>query len=72
MDVDRTGSERRPDSLVFAPHLLFRRMRRPLDAQMPQVVETDGDRGAALIERHVQIHEQACHSGSFDGGRGSV
>ena len=45
---------------------LFRRMRRPLDAQMPEVFETDGNRAAALIECHVQIHAQARDRRAFD------
>ena len=59
-------SERRPDPLVFAARFLFRRMRRPVDAEMPEVVETDGDRAAALIEGRVQIHAQARDGRSFD------
>ena len=35
------------------------RMRRPLDAQMPEIVETDVDGVAGLIEGHVQIDAQA-------------
>jgi hypothetical protein len=60
------------DSIVFASRFLFRRMRRPVDAQMPEVVETDGDAAAALIEGLVQIQAQACDSGAFQriGGAG--
>ena len=29
-----------PDPLVFAPHFIFGRMRRPIDAQLPEVFET--------------------------------
>ena len=58
-------AELRPDPLVFAARFLFRRMRRPLDAQMPEVVETDGNGAAALIECRVQIHAQARDRGSF-------
>ena len=32
---------------------------------MPQVVETDGNGAAALIESGVQIRAQACHSRSI-------
>ena len=48
--LDRAAAELRPDPLVFAPHFLFRRMRRPVDAQMPEVVETDGN-GASGSDR---------------------
>src|SRR5271170_3574254 len=34
-------------------------MRRPLDAQIPQVIETDGDSAAGLSEGYVQINAQA-------------
>ena len=33
---------------------------------MPEVVETDGDRAAALTERRVQIHAQARDGRSLD------
>ena len=47
-------------------------MRRPVDAQMPEVVETDGDGAAALTEGRVQIHAQARDRGAFHriGGAG--
>ena len=35
------------------------RMRLPVDAQMPEVVETGGNGAAGLSQRHVQIHAQA-------------
>ncbi len=41
-------------------------MRRPLDAQMPEVVEADRDRAAALIEGQVQFHAQARDGRLFD------
>ena len=36
--------------------LLFRRMRRPVDAQMPEVVETHGNGAAALIDQLRAFH----------------
>ena len=63
--LDRAAAELRPDPLVFAARFLFRRMRRPVDAQMPEVVETDGNGAAALIEGRVQIHAQARDRGSL-------
>src|SRR5260370_13961548 len=47
--LDRAAAELRPDSVVFAPCFLFRGVWRPIDAQMPEIVETDGDGTAALI-----------------------
>jgi len=41
-------------------------MRRPLDAEMPEEIETDSDRAGALIEGHVQIHAQARDGRSLD------
>ena len=64
--LDRAGAELGPDPLILAPRLVFRRMRRPVDAQMPEIVETDGDRAAALIEGRVQIRAQAGDGGAFD------
>src|ERR1700733_7140552 len=53
---DRAASELRPYPVVFASRFLYRRMRRPVDAQMPEVVETNGNGAAALIERRIKIH----------------
>ena len=69
--LDRAAPELRPDPLVFASHFLFCRMRRPFDAQMSEVVETDGDRAVALIEGRVQIHAQARDGRSLDRVRGA-
>ena len=41
-------------------------MRRPLDAEMPEEIETDRDRAAALIEGHIQIHAQRRDGRSLD------
>jgi hypothetical protein len=65
--LDRATPEPRPDTLVFMSCFLIRRMRRPVDAQMPQVIETDGNGAAALIEGRVQIDAQTRDSGSFHG-----
>ena len=53
--LDRAAPELRPDPLVLASRFLFRRMWRPVDAKMPEVVKTDGNGAAALIEGRVQI-----------------
>jgi hypothetical protein len=57
--LNRATPELRPDPLVFASRLGFRRMRRPVDARASQVVQTDSNRSVALIEGRVQIHAQA-------------
>src|SRR5262252_7245823 len=41
-------------------------MRRPLDAEMSEEIETDGYRAGALIESHVQIHAQTRDGRSLD------
>ena len=62
----RAGAELGPDPLILAPSLVFRRVRRPVDAQVAEIVETDCDRAAALIQGRVKIHLQARDAGSFD------
>ncbi len=57
--LDRAVPELPPDPLVFLPDLLSRRMRRPLDADPPQVVEADLDGAVAPAEGHEEIHPQA-------------
>ena len=54
--LDGAAPELGPDPLVFASHVLVGRMRRPVDADPSEVVETDGDRAAALTKRRVHIH----------------
>ena len=56
--LDLAASELGPYPFVFSSRFLFCRMRRPLDAQMAEVVETDLDRMVAPIERRVQINAQ--------------
>src|ERR1700756_4090127 len=56
--LDRAAPKLGPDPLVFPPSFLCCGMRRPFNAQMSEVVETDGDR-AALIDGRVQVHAQA-------------
>ena len=46
--LDRAASKLEPDPLIFAARLLFGRMRRPVDAHMPEVAESNGDRTLAL------------------------
>jgi hypothetical protein len=54
--LDGAAPELGPDPLVFAGHLLVSRLRRPVDADPSEVVETDGDRAAALTQRRVHIY----------------
>src|SRR6266403_825380 len=63
--LDRAAAELRPDPLVFVSRFLFGWMRRPVDAEVPEVIETDGNGAAALIEGHVQIRAQARDRRSF-------
>ena len=41
--LDRAVAKLGPDPLVCLLCLLFRRMKRPVNTQMPEVVETDGN-----------------------------
>ena len=47
--LDLAAAELGPDPLVFASRFVFCRMRRPVDAEMPEVVETHRDGTSALI-----------------------
>src|SRR5258708_2851872 len=53
--LDRTAPKAYPDALVFASRFPFCQMRRPVDAQMPEVVETGGNRAIGLVKSRVQI-----------------
>src|SRR5215470_9578702 len=52
---------------VRSSRFLFCRMRRPLDADMTEVVETDVDGAVAAIERRVHIRAHARDSRSVNG-----
>src|SRR5690242_13991240 len=45
-------------------------MRGPGNPQMPETIETDGDRAGTLIKRHVQIYAQGGYLRSFERIRG--
>src|SRR5271165_3107675 len=51
--LDRAPPELGPDSLVFAACFLHCRMRRPVDPQCSEIVETDGYGAVGLINGHV-------------------
>src|SRR6266851_1439499 len=69
--LDRAAPELRPDPLVFASRFLVCRMRRPVDAQMSEVIEPYGNGAAALIEGRVQVDAQAGDGGSLQRIRGA-
>ena len=50
---DRAVPELPPHPLVFLPHLLLRRMRRPGDADAAEVVEADLDGAVAPVRESV-------------------
>src|SRR4029453_1900940 len=56
--ADRAISNLAPHALVFLPDLLRRRVRRPLDTGMPQVLETCLNRAVAAAERREQLFLQ--------------
>ena len=63
--IDCSAVKLGPDPRVLASRLLFRRMGRPIDAQMPKKIQTNRDSAAALIESCVEISEQASDAGTF-------
>ena len=54
--LDRTVPELLPDPRVFLSQGLDRRVRRPVDAGVPQVVETNVDGAIGAIQRGVEHH----------------
>jgi hypothetical protein len=69
--LSRAPVELRPNALVCAARILFRRVRRPVDAEMPEVVETDSDRATVLMEHAIKIDPQARHTRSINRLRGA-
>src|SRR5689334_3487218 len=61
----RAIAEPGPDELVFPSYFLLARMRRPVDAELTKVVETDGDGAPALGEAGVNIHAEARDGRAF-------
>ncbi len=64
--LDRTAPELLPHSLVLLPDLLVRRVRRPRDADAPEVVEARLDGAIAPIQRRVEIDAHAGDGGEID------
>src|SRR4029077_11855927 len=64
--LDRSAPELSPNPLVFLPHLVLRRVRRPVDACAPEVFETHLDSTVALIQGGVEFRLQARDSGTVD------
>lgn len=56
---DRAVAQLRQNPLIFSPSLLFGGVRRPVDAQIREVVERNGDGATELIEFIIHIDEQA-------------
>ena len=65
------ASELRPDTIVFAPRFILRRMRGPVDTKVPKEIETHGDGARVLSERRVEIGTQAHDRGSLNGTDGT-
>ena len=64
--LDRAISERGPDALVLAARFRLGGMRRPVDPDMPQALQSHGDCALARPEHRVQIHTPACDGASLD------
>ena len=56
---DRSAPELLPHPLIFLPHGLLRRVRRPRDADAPQVFQAHLDRAVAPIQARVKREAQA-------------
>src|SRR5260370_26597633 len=63
--LDHAAPELRPDPLVFASRFVLLRMCRPVDAQMSELIEPDGNVASALMSGRVQTSVQAADRGSF-------
>jgi hypothetical protein len=54
--LDRATSEQQPNMIVLSSSLIFRRVLRPFDAKVSQVVKTNGDRAVEPVQDRVEIH----------------
>ena len=57
--LDRAAADLLPHPLVLAPDLVLRRVRRPRDADVPQIVESHLDAPVAPVQGRVEVHLQA-------------
>ncbi len=55
-----------PETLELLPHVVPGRMRRPLDADAPEIVETRFDSAVAAVQRREQVHPHAGDDGQVD------
>ena len=60
-----------PQPLVFLPDLLVRRVRRPLDADAVQVLESDLNDAVSLIQVREELHPQLGDGGQIGKARGT-
>ena len=64
--LDRPVPKLLPDPLVFLPYLVVRRVRRPVDADAPEVFEACLDSAVAFIQARVEFRLQAGDGGAVD------
>ena len=68
--LDRTVSDLLPHAVIFLPHFLVLRVRRPFDADMLQVFEAHLYGAIRPIQRRVESHAQAGDGCKVDEVRG--
>src|SRR6516165_5560473 len=64
--LDRPVSKLLPYPLIFLPHLVVRRVRRPIDTYAPEVFEAHLDGTVDPIQCDVEFHAQASDGGTVD------
>src|SRR5258706_8583729 len=64
--LDRAGPELSPHPLVFEQDHVTRRMRRPVDVDATEVVQTYLNSAVAPMQRRVQVESQARYRGLVD------
>src|ERR1700693_2996805 len=68
----RSAPELSPNPLVFLSYLLLRRVRRPIDADPPEIFEGRLDCTVALIQDGVELRSEARDGGAIDEGPGAA
>ncbi len=63
--LNRTAPDLLPDPLVFLAYLVIRRVCRPLDADLAQIIETYLDGAVAPVQGRVERQAQAGNGGQF-------